>query len=213
MAQAAKQRRFRGKTAEERKRERRQRLLAAGLTAFADKGFHAVGVRDVCAAAELTERYFYESFDNLEALFLAVYDQCAARVREATDAALAQPHASPEAVTRAGLSAFFATLQQDPRIARVLLIDVLTVNADVAAQSHLVVASFAELVGRVMVERLGDMPPAGLRPDVLAHGLVGATIHIGVQWVFGGLAEPLEEIVEHAVVMFEAVAGAVEQRR
>ena len=213
MAQAAKQRRFRGKTAEERKHERRARLLAAGLTEFADKGFHAVGVRDVCAAAELTERYFYESFDNLEALFLAVYDQCAARVREATDAALAQTHASPEAVTRAGLSAFFATLQQDPRIARVLLIDVLTVNADVAAQSHLVVASFAELVGRVMVERFGETLEAGLRADVLAHGLVGATILIGVQWVFGGLTEPLDEIVEHAVVVFEAVAAAVERRR
>jgi len=211
MPQTAKERRFRGKTAEERRRERKGRLLAAGLTAFADKGFHGVGVRDVCAAAELTERYFYESFDNLEVLFLAVYDQCVQRVREATDAALAAEHDTPEAVTRAGLSAFFGTLGEDPRIARVLLIDVLTVNADVAAQSHLVVASFAEVVGRVMVERFGGALEAGLRADIFAHGLVGATIHIGVQWVFGGLSEPLEEIVEHAVVMFEAVAGAVEQ--
>src|SRR5690606_9237384 len=67
-------RRFRGVAADERRRQRRQQLLDAGLKCFGTVGFRAAGVRDICAEAQLTERYFYESFKNREALFLAVYE-------------------------------------------------------------------------------------------------------------------------------------------
>src|ERR1700742_1768346 len=66
-------RKFRGVAPEDRKAERHLRLLEAGIEAYGTRGFHAVGVRDVCGLAKLTERYFYESFENREALFLAVY--------------------------------------------------------------------------------------------------------------------------------------------
>ncbi len=207
MGQEAKQRRFRGKTVEERSAERRARLVAAGLHEFGSRGFHDVGVRDVCSRAGLTERYFYESFDNLTALFTEVYRGCVARVRAATDAAIESAD-DAGALPRAGLEAFFATLQDEPRMARILLIDVLTVDADVVAQSQVVLQSFADMVGRVLADHFPNVAASGFSGSVIAGGLLGATVQIAVQWVFGGFAEPRAVIVDHAVFIFESVAAA-----
>jgi len=208
MAEGAKQRRFRGKTADERRAERRARLVEAGLQEFGSRGFHDVGVRDVCARAGLTERYFYESFANRKALFAEVYGSCVARVRAATDAVLQRGGDDGRALARAGLEAFFATLEDEPRMARILLIDVLTVDADVVRQSQVVMQSFADMVGAVLAEHFPNVAASGLRGHVIAGGLLGATVQIAVQWVFGGFAEPRAVIVEHAALIFESVAAA-----
>lgn len=206
MATTGTQRRFRGKTAQERQQERRARLIDAGLLRFGTDGFHGVGVRELCHSARLTERYFYESFPNRVALFRAVYDHCVVRVRTAMDHAIATGPDDPAKLARAGLEAFFAALQDEPCMARVLLIDVLTVDADTVHRSQEVMLSFVELVGTAVVRQLPHVEAAGLLPHVLAQGLLGATVQIAMQWVFGGFAEPRATIVEHAALIFEAVA-------
>jgi len=68
-ATTTKRRSFKGMSLEERQAERRERLMEAGLQAYGTQGFFSVTVRDICIEAKLTERYFYESFKNSEALF------------------------------------------------------------------------------------------------------------------------------------------------
>src|SRR5258707_2057625 len=63
-----------GISAGERISARRAKLLDAGLVLFGTRGFAATSVKDVCRQAGLTDRYFYESFDDSETLFLAVFD-------------------------------------------------------------------------------------------------------------------------------------------
>src|ERR1700748_748723 len=98
-------RNFRGVSPEDRKAERRKRLVEAGLEAFGVHGFLGVGVREICALAKLTERYFYESFENREAFFAAVYSEAAHRIREAIAAAHARARPEPTEFARAGLEA------------------------------------------------------------------------------------------------------------
>src|SRR3546814_6534845 len=62
----------------------------AGLNAFGGKGYHSTGVREISAEAELTGRYFYESFRNREALFQAVYEHAIETVRTAVMEAIAR---------------------------------------------------------------------------------------------------------------------------
>jgi AcrR family transcriptional regulator len=57
----------------ERVAARRERFIEAGTELFGDAGFRGATVRGVCAAAGLTDRYFYESFPSLEALLAEVY--------------------------------------------------------------------------------------------------------------------------------------------
>ena len=68
-------RRYGGKSAEQRRAERRAQLVDAALEIWQEQGWAAVTMRGVCARAGLTDRYFYESFTDRDALLGVVWDQ------------------------------------------------------------------------------------------------------------------------------------------
>ena len=118
---------YRGVSAGQRVADRRERLLAAGLEEFGTRGFAATGVKDICRAAGLTDRYFYESFGTSADLFTAVFDHATRQVFDATVAALAsetgnvkdQAHAVIEAyvgLKSPELSTAFASSFAEPQI-------------------------------------------------------------------------------------------------
>ena len=59
---------FKGISAEDRRHERRVRLVEAAFEIAGTEGAGALGVGRVCLAAGLTKRYFYESFATLAEL-------------------------------------------------------------------------------------------------------------------------------------------------
>ncbi len=109
---------YKGRTAQERKDERRGRLLAAGLELWGDHGWAAVTMRGVCAGAGLNDRYFYESFPDVEALLLAVYDQALSDLLRYVERAIAAEPSPPERI-RAGMSVFVHAMASDSRRARI----------------------------------------------------------------------------------------------
>jgi AcrR family transcriptional regulator len=50
-------------------------LLDAAMELFADKGYGATSIPDICTRAALTKGAFYSNFANKEALFLALLDR------------------------------------------------------------------------------------------------------------------------------------------
>ncbi|HEY0227294.1 MAG TPA: TetR family transcriptional regulator [Mycobacterium sp.] len=64
-----------GKTADERVAERRARLIDAGLEVFGEHGYAGTSIRAVLRQSGLRDRYFGESFPDLDSLLAAVYDQ------------------------------------------------------------------------------------------------------------------------------------------
>src|SRR5271167_3207736 len=109
---------YRGISAQERINARRQQFLDAGKTVFGTLGFQAANVKDVCAAAGLTERYYYEAFGSLPKLFEAVYLQALDRLRLVLeDAASRSPQEAP-AQLRAMISSYFELLKSDRYLAR-----------------------------------------------------------------------------------------------
>jgi len=205
-------RRFRGLDAQQRQRQRREQLIAAGLEVFGTRGYHQVGVREICAEARLTERYFYESFANREELFLSVYHHAIGSVRAAVMRALGQPPRDVQAMARAAVRAFLETLREDPRLSRILLIDALTVSADVSRQSQMATQSFADLVGSLVLSLYPQLPKQGVDAQLVANGLVGSTVYLVMHWAFNGFKTPLDTIVEHCVLFYDA-AGAEAERR
>ena len=57
-------------------------LLDAALELFAEQGYGATSIPDICARAGLTKGAFYSNFANKEALFLALLDRSWARRAE-----------------------------------------------------------------------------------------------------------------------------------
>jgi AcrR family transcriptional regulator len=200
---------FRGLQPEERQQRRREQLIEAGLEVFGTRGFHGVRVRDICVQARLTERYFYESFENREALFLAVYERAVTRIREATLSAIAKSAPDLVQTARGALCAYLETLRAEPRLARILLIDVLTVGQDVAHQSRRATQSFVELVRDIVNHLYPGIQALGLEPALIANGLVGSTLHLAMHWAFNGFKQPLGDVLDHCLLFYEALADRV----
>lgn len=68
-------RQYGGRSSQDRRDERRQRLLAAGLVLIGREGLGAVSVRGVCGEAGLAPRYFYEEFGNTDELARQLFDR------------------------------------------------------------------------------------------------------------------------------------------
>jgi AcrR family transcriptional regulator len=114
---------YAGVPIEERRAQRYRRLLDAGLEEIGTRGYDNVTVKDVCRRARLTERYFYEHFSDRHALLLAVYDDVIATVMGASFAAAEAAPANLVERARAGITAFIDALAEDPRRARIQLLE------------------------------------------------------------------------------------------
>jgi AcrR family transcriptional regulator len=200
---------FRGQSQEERVAQRRRQLLDAGLALFGSRGFHAVSVRDVCGEAKLTERYFYESFQNREALFVAVYREGVECIRNAIVLAIGQAAGSAEEASRAALYAYFNTLRKEPPLSRVLLIDSLTIGGEAGNQTVDSMSSFVEIVSAMILQLYPDLPKHKLDPLWIGNGLVGATVFMAQRWAQGGFSEPVELLVDNCSAFVDGLAALV----
>lgn len=207
-------RRYRGVSEEVRRAERRQRFVEAGLDVFASRGYHQSTVRSICASARLTERYFYESFSNSEDLLCAVYEYTVQRVREHTLAALLMAAPSPEQLIERSLHAFFGVLQQDPRLARMLFVEVLGVSERIDALYRQTVEDFALLFVQIS-QQIGyelDRLPGDVRPELVTIGLVGAVINVAARWLVMDFQTPVEQLVASLRHIFMSVLAPGSER-
>jgi len=69
-----------GRTPEERRAERRRRLVDAALEIWLDNGWAAVTMRGVCGRASLNDRYFYEHFADRDELLATAWDEACLEV-------------------------------------------------------------------------------------------------------------------------------------
>lgn len=198
------ERRYRGESLAERRAARREQLVRAGIDTFGTRGYHAVTVREVCAAAGLTERYFYESFRDREQLFSAAYEQLNATVQQRLAAAVAHAGGDPLRLARDGLRAYFELVQEDPKGARIMLIEVFGVSADMDRLSRRTAIGFVEMVRAMLAPRLRG----GLDAELVANGLVGGVIFSAMRWVLSGYREPLDKVADNAAAVFTALLKA-----
>lgn len=204
-------RHYGGKAAEDRLRERRKRLLAAGLQLFGTQGYAATSVKALCVEAGLTERYFYESFRNRDDIFMAVAGRSAAGLaRELLP--LAQAGGPFDEQVREGLRIVFQWFKDDPRRARVQLLEPLTISADMSERYRQVTGGFVVML-REMAER--GFGPAfaarGLDAGLLSTAMAGAVIEMTKAWVLAGCPQPVAEMVHNAMAIYSAFTASLQQ--
>jgi AcrR family transcriptional regulator len=187
---------YKGRSPDERKAERRRRLIKAARELWGDQGWAGVSMRGVCSLARLNDRYFYESFADVESLLLAVYDQGLEELVGRMGQSIASAPAQPEQLVGAAVATFVHALASDPRAARIGLAepagspaleqrrrDTYHVFADIgigAARAHLPNRTIDEAV---------------LRMDALfALGGLGELV---LTWLTGSLPVTEDELVEH----------------
>lgn len=190
MSPARPKRIYGGQSHEDRVTDRRRAFIDAAIEVIGTQGYRAATVRAICAEAELTDRYFYESFDDTEALLRAAYIELSNRLKEAVSAALAKAGASLEARTDAGLDAFL-DFMRDPRAARIMLMEVLGVSDAVTALYLQSSQEFAELLLGTAEAVMPGMAAADREERrMLGAALVGALVYTAGAWALSGYARP-----------------------
>ncbi len=182
-------RQYRGNTAEERRLERREKLLHAAARIFAHRGFHNATVRAVCEEAGLTERYFYESFQNSEALFLALHRETSQRIigiiRDVPVSA-----DDPDAQMRKMLGRFFDFFTTDPDDARMFAVEAVYISP-VARE---VCKSWRETLGQILMQAMN--PGRSVTENIVSTAVARALLSIAVDWMEDGFSRPRSEVLD-----------------
>ncbi|MCV7257334.1 TetR/AcrR family transcriptional regulator [Mycobacterium shimoidei] len=110
-----------GATQSERRSRRQAVLLDAALDLVADVGVGALTVRGVCSRARLNDRYFYESYRNVDELVLAMLDDQIGRAFDKLLPAIEATPPDPVLRARAAIGSGLDFLADDPRRGRLLI--------------------------------------------------------------------------------------------
>lgn len=206
-----KRRTYRGASTEERKAERRQKLIEAAIAVYGAVGYHHATVRAICAEAGLTERYFYESFDKGEALLAAAYLEVMAQLTgEVMTAIAALPAPIDMArLVRTALHTYYALLRENPNQARVFLVEILGVSPAMDKLYWDTIRGVSLGILRFAPDVVEDLRGQGIDIDLLADGLIGAVVQIALGWVRSDYAAPIEAVVETAMVILGRVGRDV----
>lgn len=119
MVETTRGRRIRGLDADQRRTQRQEDLLAAALDLFANTGYPNTTIEQICQAAYVGTKGFYEIFDSKESCYIALLRQVSATIEARMVAVL---HDAPDEEAEATgmlLAAFAHALVDDPRYARV----------------------------------------------------------------------------------------------
>lgn len=177
---------YAGLRPEERVSRRRELLLDAGLELFAERGWSGSTVQDICRAAGLSPRYFYEVFESREALFLSVTRRIADEV-EATVLASLTRSDDPRVRATAVLNSIDRYFASDPRTIRVALMESLATE-QFRAERRALLATFSSLGARLM-RSLRDPAPdsaaARRRLQLSAAVLTGGLVEELIAWEGG----------------------------
>jgi AcrR family transcriptional regulator len=195
---------YKGMSAQERADARKQQFLDAGKTVFGRLGFQGANVKDVCAAAGLTERYYYEAFGSLPKLFEAVYLQALARLRQALEEAASQSPQDSLAQVRSMISSYFELLKSDRYLARILILEIYGAAPSISNLYEHGVRQFAARIEKLIGAQDSEFGQQ-LNSNLLAVALVGATSALGMHWRLGGYKEPVSVMTDNCFAIFAAV--------
>src|ERR1700754_739928 len=170
-----------GKTAAERIADRRERLIDAGVQLFGERGYAATSIRAVLSQSGLRDRYFGESFADLDSLLAAVYSRLIDEEVSGCTAAIDKTNGGSEGA-RAMIEAITRSYEKNPVKARIKSREILSGGPAAREQRHAGLRRLARLVA-------GLLPPntALKRRDVLLLGLgiVAAADQLLMTWMDG----------------------------
>jgi AcrR family transcriptional regulator len=146
----------------------RARLEEAILELAGEVGYEETAVKDVLERAGTSRRVFYTHYSDKSACFLAAYNGAVERLERMVVAAASSGDGRRE-LLRAGLAALLSFTDEDPSVARALLIEVHAAGPEALQARSEAMASAARALDRLMaVEGEGRSPSA-----VTAEGVLG----------------------------------------
>lgn len=208
-ARVPKRRVYAGTSSEDRRRERRDRLLASALKLYGTQGYAHTSITELCKSARVTARHFYEEFDSQEALLRAVYDEVIEHARSSVAKALLQAASDPFSRVQAGIAAFVHAYLDDPRFVRIACIEVVGKSSALEAHRRGVIREFATIIESQAnaLAKHGALPRRNFALSGIA--LAGATNELLIEWALAKKKPSEKAIIEELVELCtSAIAGS-----
>lgn len=185
---------------------RRQAFLDAALEIFGTVGYRKATVKTLCKQAQLADRYFYESFETIEDLLVAAYeDQVRALRAQMLGAFLSvPPAASSLEVVEACLRTVFSVVK-DVRVARLVWLEVAGVSARVDKLYCATMNEFASLLITLAKTKEPQWALPKETERVLGVSLVGGVSECIQQWLMDNYRGDVETLIEANLIVFEGV--------
>jgi len=192
-------RRHRGVEPEQRRSDRRARLVTACLELIGEAGVSAVNAESVAARAGLTKRYFYENFTDRDALLAELLDEFFTEIHSTIENALSSAPRSVDDKAHIIAASLVDVLRNDPQRAR-LYIET-PGNPRLQARREQAYELFTELM-------LKNFPPDNTRERPISRAetierqrlsallLVAGTTQAVITWLQGDIQLPRPGVVD-----------------
>ncbi len=201
-----------GLSPQQRHRQRREQFMKAGLELFGTIGFRQTTVRSLCKQAKLTDRYFYDCCGSIELLLVAVYEHCMTDLTKKVLSAMRNAYTSRDAAAamRAGLDVYFEALE-DPRIARICMVELEGISADVDQLYNSYIRGFGKIFNALADHAYPEwQAPEGER-EVIGISLVGALRQSTTNWLMGNYEIPRHVMVNGTMTLFQGLMSVIDQ--
>ncbi|WP_405484727.1 TetR/AcrR family transcriptional regulator [Nocardia sp. NBC_00511] len=196
-------RQYGGRAVTERKAERRQRFLDAAIRIFGERGYANCSLADVCAAAGLSKRQFYEEFETREDVLVAAYDQIQDEAALALGVALGQLGPSTDPATRVSeaLTAYLGSVGADPHRAKVAFVEVVGVSERMERHRRTRRHSWVGAITMALDPLAGPSAHIRSTPELAGSALIGAINGLAHEWLLSDPRPPVMDLAEILVPM------------
>ncbi|ROO30632.1 TetR/AcrR family transcriptional regulator [Salinisphaera japonica] len=196
---------YRGLSAEELRRQRHQRLIAAGTALFGERGYASTPIEAVCSQAKVSTRHFYEQFGGRESILHAVYASLVTDMEDIIRNALTHGRESLTQRVADTIEASVMFLLDDPRRGRIVCIEAVGVSEAMEKKRRETTHALAEIIRRYaeLMAEAGDLPARNYRLPAVA--LVGMFNELVAEWLTEETGLSAAEMAREAKIMFRAM--------
>jgi len=198
---------YAGLSAPQRRADRRARLLKAGLELFGTAGYHKTTIPHLCTTAGVTARHFYDEFASREALLRTVFDDISEAMHERVVAVLREPFADVRDRIRASNLTYFRYLTDDPRLARIYVLETLGVSAGLERHRRAKREALVKTLTRAaqVLEQRGVPAPVDSR--LFSAALAGGAHDLLLEWVLAERRPAVEKMVDTITTIWVRTLG------
>ncbi|AFT98068.1 TetR/AcrR family transcriptional regulator [Nocardia brasiliensis] len=188
---------------EQRRARRRAALLDAAQDIIGTSGFAKLTVSGLCTQAKLSERYYYESFTDLDTVFSELFERIVDEIGQAVVAAFVTTSADIRAKTRAAIAAAVDLIADNPRKARIVTVEA-QLNPALLQRRAEVMRSFAGIMMAVCAAEVGAeiVENAGDRAEFAATHLLGGLWETTNSWLSGTLPISRADLIDRSTDQF-----------
>lgn len=197
-----------GVSQQERIANRRGKLLESAVRTIGRVGYKFTTVKQICQEAGLTERYFYESFDNLEQLFIDAYIGVVQEFKSALIEQIMVSTNNSTSALRPCIKAYLTFLHEYPARARIMLFEIYGVSDKMNAEYRKMISTFVDLFTSVNEGYITQEQEE--RHDISTYmtAVLGAAMQIGCHWVLNDYDKPQDSLED---VLHEICATLVKK--